>query len=76
MGKNCNEIQFCSDFKIHFNYSISSARPQQLAPVKSLPTVRPQNACTLVPTVFRWHGKMAFKCHLQFSFSHDIEKQF
>ena len=33
------------------------------------------NACTLVPTVFRWHGKMAFKCHLHFSFSHDIEKQ-
>ena len=21
------------------------------------------NACTLVPTVFRWHGKMAFKFH-------------
>ena len=33
------------------------------------------NACTLVPTVFRWHGKMEFKCHLHFSFSHDIEKQ-
>ena len=36
---------------------------------------RLKNACTLVPTVFRWHGKMAFKCHLHFSFSHDIEKQ-
>ena len=34
-----------------------------------------QNACTLVPTVFRWHGKMEFKCHLHFSFSHDIERQ-
>ena len=33
------------------------------------------NACTLVPTVFRWHGKMEFKCHLHFLFSHDIEKQ-
>ena len=28
-----------------------------------------------MPTVFRWHGKMEFKCHLHFSFSHDIEKQ-
>ena len=36
---------------------------------------RLKNACTLVPTVFRWYGKMAFKCHLHFSFSHDIEKQ-
>ena len=36
---------------------------------------RLKNACTLVPTVFRWHGKMAFKCHLHFSFSDDIEKQ-
>ena len=37
----------------------------------------PKNACTcLVPTVFRWHGKInKFKCHLHFSFSHDIEKQ-
>ena len=34
-----------------------------------------RNACTLVPTVFRWHGKMELKCHLHFSFSHDIEKQ-
>ena len=34
-----------------------------------------KNACTLVPTVFRWHGKMEFKCHLHFLFSHDIEKQ-
>ena len=33
------------------------------------------NACTSVPTVFRWHGKMEFKCHLHFLFSHDIEKQ-
>ena len=33
------------------------------------------NACTLVPTVFRWHGKKEFKCHIHFSFSHDIEKQ-
>ena len=33
------------------------------------------NACTLVPTVFRWHGKREFKCHFRFSFSHDIEKQ-
>ena len=36
---------------------------------------RQKNACTLVPTVFRWHGKMEFKCHLHFLFSHDIEKQ-
>ena len=28
-----------------------------------------------MPTVFRWHGKMEFKCHLHFSFSNDIEKQ-
>ena len=34
-----------------------------------------KNACTLVPTVFRWHGKREFKCHFHFSFSHDIEKQ-
>ena len=34
------------------------------------------NACTLVPTVFRWHGKEEFKCHIHFSFSHGIEKQF
>ena len=33
------------------------------------------NACTLVPTVLRWHGKTEFKCHFHFSFSHDIEKQ-
>ena len=33
------------------------------------------NACTLVPTVFRWHGKEEFKCHIHFSFSHGIEKQ-
>ena len=33
------------------------------------------NACTLVPTVFRWHGKREFKCHFHFSFSHDIEQQ-
>ena len=33
------------------------------------------NACTLVPTIFRWHGKREFKCHFHFSFSHDIEKQ-
>ena len=32
-----------------------------------------ENSCTLVPTVFRWHGKMEFKFHFQFSFSHDIE---
>ena len=34
-----------------------------------------KNACTLVSTFFRWHGKMEFKCHLHFSFSHAIEKQ-
>ena len=34
-----------------------------------------ENECTLVPTVFRWHGKKEFKCHIHFSFSHDIEKQ-
>ena len=34
-----------------------------------------ENACTLVPTVLRWHGKTEFKCHFHFSFSHDIEKQ-
>ena len=33
------------------------------------------NACTLVPTVFRWHGKKKFKCHIHFSFSHRIKKQ-
>ena len=33
------------------------------------------DACNLEPTVFRWHGKMEFKCHLHFLFSHDIEKQ-
>ena len=33
------------------------------------------SACTLVPTVFWWHGKKEFKCHIHFSFSHDIEKQ-
>ena len=27
-----------------------------------------QNACTLVPTVFRWHKKMEFKFHFYFSF--------
>ena len=26
-------------------------------------------------TVFRWHGKMAFKSHFHFSFSHNIQKQ-
>ena len=26
------------------------------------------NACTLVPTVFRWHGKMEFTFHFHFSF--------
>ena len=31
------------------------------------------NACTLVPTVFRWHGKSI--SIFRFSFSHDIEKQ-
>ena len=34
-----------------------------------------KNACTIVPTVFRWHGKKEFKCHIHFSFSHGIEKQ-
>ena len=29
---------------------------------------REENACTLVPTVFRWHGKMEFKFHFHFSF--------
>ena len=35
------------------------------------------NACTLVPTVFRWQGKMefTFHFHFRFSFSYDIEKQ-
>ena len=33
------------------------------------------NACTLVPTIFRWHGKREFKWNFHFSFSHDIEKQ-
>ena len=28
-----------------------------------------------MPTVFRWHGKKEFKCHIHFSFSHGIEKQ-
>ena len=28
-----------------------------------------------VPWCQPWHGKMEFKCHLHFSFSHDIEKQ-
>ena len=27
-----------------------------------------KNACTLVPTVFRWHGKMEVKIHFPFSF--------
>ena len=27
-----------------------------------------ENACTLVPTVFRWHGKMLFKFHFHFFF--------
>ena len=27
-----------------------------------------KNACTLVPTVFRWHGKMEVKFHFPFSF--------
>ena len=34
-----------------------------------------KNSCTLVPTVFRWHGKMEFKFHFHFSFSRDIEKR-
>ena len=34
-----------------------------------------RNACTLVPTIFRWHGKKEFKCHIHSSFSHDIDKQ-
>ena len=33
------------------------------------------NACTLMPTVFRWHGKMESTFHFHFSFSRDIEKQ-
>ena len=35
------------------------------------------NACTLVPTAFRWQGKMefTFHFHFRFSFSYDIEKQ-
>ena len=28
----------------------------------------PYNACTLVPTVFRWHRKMEFKLHFHFLF--------
>ena len=31
-------------------------------------TQRRTNACTLVPTVFRWHKKMEFKFHFYFSF--------
>ena len=27
-----------------------------------------ENACSLVPTVFRWHGKMLFKFHFHFFF--------
>ena len=32
------------------------------------------NACTLVPTVFRWHKKMAFKFHFYFSFFFGLVK--
>ena len=32
------------------------------------------NACTLVPTVFRWHKKMEFKFHFYFSFFFGLEK--
>ena len=28
-----------------------------------------------MPTVFRWHEKKEFKCHIHSSFSHDIDKQ-
>ena len=45
------------------------------APRKRSSSSMVSNACTLVPTVFRWHGKMEFKCHLHFLFSHDTEKQ-
>ena len=34
-----------------------------------------KNACTLVPTAFRWHRKMEFKFHLHFSFSPNFEKR-
>ena len=53
-----------------FIFHFSSACP--CVPVPHIPAY---NACTLVPTVFRWNGKMEFKCRLHFSFSHDIEKQ-
>ena len=42
---------------------------------RSYITFNMNNACTLVPTVFRWHGKKDFKCHIHFSFSHGIENQ-
>ena len=32
------------------------------------------NACTLVPTVFRWHKKMEFKFHFYFSFFFGLVK--
>ena len=32
----------------------------------------PRNACNLVPTVFRWHGKMKFKFHLNLKFHLDL----
>ena len=33
------------------------------------------NACTLVPTVFVWHGKMKYNFHFCFPFSYNIEKR-
>ena len=33
------------------------------------------NACTLVPTVFLWHGKMKINFHFCFPFSYNIEKR-
>ena len=35
---------------------------------------RKKNACTLVPTVFRWHKKMEFKFHFYFSFFFGLVK--
>ena len=54
------------NLRLVFNLAVSLyfEVPRQLA-----------NSCTLVPTVFRWHGKMEFKFLFYFSFSHDIEKR-
>ena len=66
--------------RLQIQFRISrSFRPRNLANLGSKIRFwirrKEHNACTLVPTVFRWHGKREFKCHFHFSFSHDIEKQ-